>query len=211
MTSTSWVLLVFTSISALLDWVAVARNNAHLEYVAKPLTTVALIAVALSLDVSHETSFEWRIAALVFCLLGDVFLMLPRDEFIKGLGSFAVAQVFFTISFVAGDTTTGGLLVGLVIAVPIAVLLSRRFVSAMHSAGQRDLVAPVIVYIAVISAMSVAAISEGKAVAVGGAAMFLLSDSLIAESRFVQMRHWHPVGIMVTYHVALVGLTLGLL
>jgi len=39
----------------------------------------------------------------------------------------------------------------------------------------------------------------------------MLSDALIAETRFVKARPWQPVGIMVTYHLALTGLVLGLL
>jgi hypothetical protein len=51
----------------------------------------------------------------------------------------------------------------------------------------------------------------GTALGIVGALFFMLSDSLIAEHRFVQERSWQPVGIMVTYHIALAGLALGLL
>jgi uncharacterized membrane protein YhhN len=73
------------------------------------------------------------------------------------------------------------------------------------------LVVPVVAYLIVISAMAVAAVGGGSVVAILGAASFMVSDSLIAESRFVKSRRWHSVGIMVTYHVALAGLVLGLL
>jgi uncharacterized membrane protein YhhN len=63
----------------------------------------------------------------------------------------------------------------------------------------------------VIAAMATSAIAGGTAIGIGGALFFMLSDSLIAESRFVKERNWHSVGIMVTYHVALAGLALGLL
>jgi hypothetical protein len=51
----------------------------------------------------------------------------------------------------------------------------------------------------------------GTALGIVGALFFMLSDSLIAEHRFVKERAWQPVGIMVTYHLALAGLALGLL
>jgi uncharacterized membrane protein YhhN len=73
------------------------------------------------------------------------------------------------------------------------------------------LVVPVVAYMVVISAMAVSSIAAGSAVAVAGAVLFMVSDSLIAESRFVHERRWHGVGIMVTYHAALTGLVLGLL
>lgn len=202
---------MFAAVTAVLDWVAVGRGSAVLEYVAKPAATAALLITAATLDVAHDGPWRWCLAALVFCIAGDVFLMLPRDAFIPGLASFAVAQVLFTVSFMAGDASGVRLLIGLVVAIPVTGLLARRFVGAMKKAGHRELVAPVIVYMVVISAMAISAIAAGSALAIAGAALFLLSDSLIAESRFVRERRWHGVGIMVTYHFALAGLVLGLL
>jgi len=46
-------------------------------------------------------------------------------------------------------------------------------------------------------------------VGVAGALLFLTSDSLIAEQRFVASRSWQPLAIIVTYHLALAGLVLG--
>ena len=205
------MLLVLAAAASLLDWLAVMRKIPSLEYVAKPLTTAALFATALTLDVTHDASWMWRLIALAFCLLGDVFLMLPTDAFVKGLASFAVAQVLFAVSFLSGDPDGARLIIGVVVMVPFAVMLARRFVGAMRRAGHGALVGPVVVYVVVISAMSVTAIAAGSAVAIIGALLFMVSDSLIAETRFVKARAWQPVGIMVTYHAALVGLVLGLL
>lgn len=211
MTSLSWFFLTAAAVLAVVDWVAVARGSVVLEYLSKPTATAALLAMAASLDVIHDASWGWRLAALAFCIAGDVFLMLPRDAFVPGLASFAVAQILFTISFATGESSGSRLVVGVVIAGLAAVVLARRFVGAMRSSGHGELVVPVVVYVVVISAMAVAAIAGGSAVAIAGAVVFMVSDSLIAESRFVQARPWHPVGIMVTYYVALTGLVLGLL
>ena len=205
------VFLAVAVLASVVDWVAVARDRAVLEYVSKPAATAAFLATAATLDVTHGAPWGWRLAALAVCILGDVFLMLPRNAFVPGLASFAVAQVFFAVSFVVDDTSSTGWIVGLVVAVPVAALLARRFIGALRRGGHGDLVVPVSVYVAVISVMAVAAVAGGSLVAIAGAAMFLLSDSLIAETRFVRARSWHPVGIMVTYHLALAGLVLGLL
>jgi len=210
MTSLSWFFLTAAAMLAVVDWVAVARGSVVLEYLSKPIATAALLAMAASLDVIHDASWGWRLAALAFCIAGDVFLMLPRDAFVPGLASFAVAQILFTISFATGETSGSRLVVGVVVAGLAAVVLARRFVGAMRSSGHGELVVPVVVYVVVISAMAVAAIAGGSAVAIAGAVVFMVSDSLIAESRFVRARPWHPVGIMVTYYVALTGLVLGL-
>ncbi len=211
MNTASTSFLVIALAASLLDWFAVARKSERIEYLAKPLATAAFLATAASLDVAHEASRTWHLVALAFCILGDVFLMLPRDSFVPGLGSFAVAQVLFTVSFLSAGSESNRLLIGLLIAIPMTAGLARRYVGALRRAERGDLVAPVIVYMIVISAMAVAAIAGGSAVAVAGAVVFMVSDSLIAETRFVKERAWQPVGIMVTYHAALAGLVLGLL
>lgn len=211
MTDLSFLFLALAAIFAILDWVAVGRNVVTLEYISKPAATVAFLAVAVALDISHGAPWRWLIVALVFCLLGDIFLMLPGDAFVPGLASFAIAQIFFTISFATRETTTDQLVIGLVIVLPIAAVLARRFTSSMIEAVHKALVGPVFVYMVVISAMAVGSISAGGVIAIVGAVLFMLSDSLIAETRFVKARPWHGVGIMVTYHLALAGLVLGVL
>ena len=207
----SFLFLAVAAVFSILNWIAVGRKNTILEYISKPASTVAFLLVLVTVDVVHDASWQWRVAAFVFCFFGNVFLMLPRDAFIPGLASFAIAQVLFTVSFATGETTTGRTIVGLLIAVPAAALLGRRFVGAIRTAGHPELVVPVAVYMVVISAMAVGAIAEGSPVAIAGALIFMVSDSLIAETRFVKERSWHSVGIMVTYHLALAGLALGVL
>jgi len=210
-TPLSVLFLCLAAALAVLDWVAVGRNSAVFEYVSKPSATVALLLTAATLDVSHDAPWSWRLVALAFCVAGDVFLMLPRDAFIPGLASFAVAQILFTVSFATSDVSGGRLVVGLIIAIPASGLLARRFVGAIRKSGHGELAVPVVVYMVVISAMAVGSIAAGSAVAIAGAVLFMASDSLIAESRFVREQRWHGVGIMVTYHLALAGLVLGLL
>ena len=53
MTDAAWVFLVVAAVFAVGDWVAVSRDQARLEYVCKPGTTAALVAVAATLDPAH--------------------------------------------------------------------------------------------------------------------------------------------------------------
>ena len=210
MTSTVVVFLVVATIFSIGDWWAVHASKKSLQYVCKPLATVAFLGVAIAILNADGVPQTWRIIAFVFCLLGDVFLMLPSDAFVPGLASFAIAQICFAVSLLTQDVTSTRLVVGLVIVVPITIFLARRFVKSISTSGYKDLVIPVVVYMMVIAAMAVSAIAGGTAIGIAGAAFFLLSDALIAEHRFVKERSWQPVGIMVTYHVALAGLALGL-
>lgn len=211
MTGTSTAFLVLAVAFSAADWVAVARGNTVLEWVSKPVATLMFLGVAASLDVPHGEAWWWRVAALILCIAGDVFLMLPRDAFVPGLASFAGAQVMFALSFATPEMLPGRFIVGIIIVVPLAAVLARRFVNALRNGGHDGLVVPVTVYLVLISAMTVASIAGGSAPAIAGAVSFMVSDSLIAESRFVENRRWHGTAIMVTYHAALAGLVLGLL
>ena len=62
----------------------------------------------------------------------------------------------------------------------------------------------------VISAMVASAIGVGSPFAIAGAGLFYVSDALIAWNRFVRETPHAPVTIMVTYHLAQVGLVLSL-
>ena len=63
---------------------------------------------------------------------------------------------------------------------------------------------------AVISAMVVVAFGHGETWGVVGALAFYASDALIGFDRFVGSLPGAPVAIMMTYHLALVGLLLSL-
>lgn len=210
MTTTAWVVLGVAILASAVDWVAVGRGERRLEYLAKPAATLAFLAVALTLEPTHGDVRTWFAVALVASLAGDVFLMLPRDRFVFGLGSFLVAQVLFAIGFSQHPGTLTEHLVGIGVVAALAVPLCARFVGALRAAGRSELVVPVVVYMLAIGAMASTAIASGNGVAIAGALLFLASDSLIAETRFVRERPWGRVAIMVTYHGALAGLVLSL-
>ena len=202
--------LAVALVIAALDWFAVAGRSRGLEYLCKPVATLAFLAAAATLDPASDAARAWCCVALVACLLGDVFLMLPRDAFVAGLASFAVAQVCFTIGFAHQDPTPLRLLIGIVVVAIVAVPLATRFVRALRATGDSALVPPVVGYVVLLAAMVASALAGGDAWGVVGAVLFLASDSLIAEQRFVAARRWAGVAIMVTYHLALAGLVLGL-
>jgi uncharacterized membrane protein YhhN len=208
--TTALVFIVVALSCSVVDWMAVARQIKPLEYICKPLAAIGFVATAIALDPADDTVRVWLVIALVFCVAGDVFLMLPRDAFVPGLASFAVAQVLFTVSFAVSGTTTLRLVIGLVIVASGSALLARRFIGALRRTQQSALIAPIVIYMMVISAMVIGAIAGGSALAITGAILFLISDSLIAEERFVEQRRWQPMTIIVTYHLALAGLVLGL-
>jgi uncharacterized membrane protein YhhN len=209
-TAEAWALLVVAAILAAGDWVAVAHGIERLEYVCKPGALAALIGVALTLDPAHGDVRAWFVVALALSLAGDVFLMLPSDRFVAGLASFLLAHVAYVIGLTRHGGSAGALLVAAVPVVAVAGLLGARFLRATRAAGHRELVGPLVAYMAVIAAMVSCAVASGKLLAAGGAVVFLSSVAVFAETGFVGPRDWAPVVIMVTYHLGQAGLTLSL-
>lgn len=210
MTPWAIALMVGALLVAAVDWWAVVRRNKIVEYICKPGVAVLIMVAAAVVDTDNGTARSWMVAALVFCIAGDVFLMLPRDAFVPGLASFAVAQILFAVSFAVRDVSVTGIVVAVILVLATSSVLARRFIKALRNADQHSLIPPIVVYMLVISAMVVSAIASGNAVGIVGAILFMASDSLIAEERFVQRRRWQPVTIIVTYHLALAGLVLAL-
>ncbi len=202
--------LAVAGVFAVVDWFAVARSSKPTEYVAKPATLVALIVTAVLLDPVSDTQRAWFVAALVFSLGGDVFLMLPRDLFVAGLASFLVGH----LAYIVGINVLGGdaldVIVASIVVVAVAAPLAVRIVRAVMATDHR-LVGPVVVYVLAITAMVVSALAAGVAWMIVGAILFYASDALIAWNRFVRPTPWMPVAIIVTYHLGQAGLTLGLL
>ena len=192
------LLIAAPAIFAVGDWLAVGRRSKRVEYVCKPATTVALIAIALSLHPHLASQRAAFVVALAFSLAGDVFLMLPFDGFIFGLASFFVAHVAFVVGFVVAHPHVGALIGGIAFVAVYAASLGSRVLRA----APRDLRLPVVAYVGVISVMVALAIGSTNGLAVAGAVAFLVSDTLIAWNRFVRPIASAPVAIMVTYHAA---------
>src|SRR5215216_3613885 len=90
-------------ISGLLTISAEYRGPRIQFYVFKPLTVVLIILVAL--ETKHATTQQYKsliVAGLLCSLVGDVFLMWPRDRFVAGLVSFLVAHLFYIAAFAPG-------------------------------------------------------------------------------------------------------------
>jgi uncharacterized membrane protein YhhN len=211
LTQTAWLLLATAGAFAAFDWLAVVRRLDRLEYLAKPAAMVALVGIALTLT-PHIDTRRWAfVVALVFSLAGDVFLMLPGDYFVAGLGSFLLAHIAYIVGLRIGATDIRPLIVSAIPVTVVAALIGGRVLRALRT-EHPELVFPVSAYIGVIAVMVSAALATGEPLAAFGAVFFFASDALIAWSRFVMPLDWAPVTIMVTYHVgqAMLVLSLGL-
>jgi uncharacterized membrane protein YhhN len=209
-TGAAWVFLVCAAVVALADWVAVVRGQKTLEYACKPLTIVLLMAVAATVHVDDGSVRGWFLAALTLSMLGDVWLMLPRDLFIPGLASFFLAHVAFIAGMWVDGVSFLGFTLGLTVAVIAAIVVGGRVLRAVKGGEDPAMAVPVGAYMGVISLMLASAVGTEEPLAIGGAALFFCSDALIAWERFVRPQPWHRLAIIVTYHLAQAGLALSL-
>ena len=149
---TALVALIVTGVFALGDWWSRVRDDKRLEYVCKPATLTALIVVAVALDPASGASDRraWFVAALVFSLLGDVFLMLPRDAFVPGLAAFLVAHVCYVVGFWTDPPAAVAMVIAAVIVVAGRRARSRRTV-LRALASEPALRPPVAIYMVVIA------------------------------------------------------------
>ncbi|MGI8775757.1 MAG: lysoplasmalogenase [Actinomycetota bacterium] len=218
MNGATQILLVLGAAAALVDWWAVHRRDKSVEYVAKPAVMVFLIAAAVALDPIDPARRDWFVMALILSLAGDVFLMLP-DRFIPGLASFLLAHGAYIIGFqfrpehLAGSyPELGAVGVGVIAAFFLAVVLlvGRRILAGARESNPK-LAIPVAGYMAAIATMVLVAMADFIPLAVAGAALFFLSDTLIGFNRFVRPAPWMPVAIIATYHLAQFGLVASLI
>lgn len=210
MTATAFLLLAFTLVVAVAEWIAVGTSKKSAEYVLKPLTMVALIAAALAIEPVDGAMKVFFIGALAFSLLGDIFLMLPRNLFVAGLASFLVGHLCYIAGLQLRGQDGVWFVVGLVIVLVAVMTIGRRIVRSVRQSDEPAMAVPVTAYVAVISFMLASAFGTRNIFAILGAGLFYASDALIAWTRFVTPKPWGRVAIMVTYHLGQIGLVLAL-
>lgn len=172
----------------------------------KPLAMVlAILFVAARANGLREARSHTLllVAALLLCLAGDVFLMLP-GLFIPGLVSFLLAHLCYLALFRQGQRwfPSGKALAGtLAAAVVMYAILFPHLGPVLKVA--------VAAYALVIATMAAQAIGRATVLrdpaAVGvavGAGLFMLSDALLAINRFAQPLPLAQLWVLSTYYAA---------
>jgi uncharacterized membrane protein YhhN len=152
-------------------------------------------------------------AALVLSSIGDVFLALDRRRYFgHALTAFLLAHGAYILLFVR--SRTGVLRPGGRQSILTAlVLVYSLLLTSWLAPGLGPYTVPVVIYACAITAMTVSAILAGFSqpyIAIG-AMLFMLSDSLIAVTRF--KTGWTPAAYLVwpMYYLGQYGITVGFL
>ncbi len=152
--------------------------------VPKMVAATAFIAVALSAGALDTTFGRIMLVGLALSWFGDLFLTYNgRTPFVAGLASFLAGHVAYVIAFINRGLDDGVYL--LLAAVVVAAIPVMRW---LMPTVPRELKAPVIAYIGVISAMVATAGATNMAdtdwrIPIGALA-FYLSDIFVARDRF---------------------------
>lgn len=185
-------------------------GNALLQYISKPLLMPVLMLYFLACTGKVESGLKkWVLLALFFSWAGDVLLMFQEkmpDFFLFGLSAFLLAHVFY-ILFFHGIRTREGIKGNFFLLLPVAGYYGGLIMLLSSHLG--DMKMPVIIYGLVISFMLVLALhmlysrnkEAGKLLA-AGAALFVVSDSLLAINRFYQAFSFANIAVMLTYGIA---------
>lgn len=214
-----WLILAF--VFAALEALAMGRDSGRLEYLAKPAVMVCLFAWIYT-TTGLKGMALWFGVGLLFSLAGDILLMISLDRlFLPGLFTFLLAHLAYIAGFKDQIlAASGGSVFLMAILAVSAVRVIRRIAGAMRARGQTSLVAPVIVYSAVISIMLFAAMSTifdpawstGASLLVSlGAFLFYLSDVILAWNQFVSPITNGRLLNILTYHLGQIGIIAGVI
>lgn len=221
-------ILIAVLIFAVLEWFFEYKKNRQGIYLTKPTTMMLLIIwVWFYADVPrlmsgiNTSSVIWFIFGLLFCLGGDVFLMLSERFFMPGLISFLVGHICYIVGFGMPIPPPGSEMGAMLIAaflVFVAGWVYVRLAGGMRVSGKEHMRIPVLFYTVVIVLMLFSALmtlfNDGwdllPSVLVSvGALIFLVSDIMNAWVRFVALIPNHRLWIMSTYHLAQVCIAIG--
>jgi uncharacterized membrane protein YhhN len=183
--ATWWPYALVTAAGLAVTLAGERSGRSALVYVAKPVASLAFVALAWSRYEPPGPYGAWIVVGLLLSLVGDVCLAHPRG-LRAGLGAFLLAHLAYVAAF---HSLLPAREWPLAAALPFAAAsaLAARWLWP-HLGAMR---APVAAYVAAITVMAWGAGSvflAGRAswLAAAGAVLFYLSDLAVARQRFVR-------------------------
>ena len=183
-----------------------ATDESPIVYVAKPLTTTMLIALALTTRDPIAASYRALVVAgLLASLVGDVLLMLPSDRLIAALGSFWVAHLLYLAAF----ASRASLLRHRSTVIGYVVMSTSVLAMVLPAVGGllRTVIITDVIVITVMASQAASwmldeARSSSARLAAVGAALLVTSATLFALDRFVQIVPMRDLLVLGTYWLA---------
>lgn len=200
------ILLPIIALTGSVHIAAFYVKKPQLRLIFKPLTTVLVIVLALLQPVYIPENYRYFIlAGLIFSLIGDVMLVLPKEQFIPGLISFFIAHVVFIAAF---SVDFGFQWDWIFLFVVVAILAPYLWVLLRHT---KDMTIPVSAYTVILIILLWQTLArfwyfgDSRTLYIFlGAVLFVFSDAILAYDKFVKKFKLAEVLLMVTYWAALI-------
>jgi uncharacterized membrane protein YhhN len=174
---------------------------------------ITLLILASGVTANRDVSWRYRwsiVAGLGFSAAGDVFLMLPGDFFVPGLGSFLIAHICYLWAFTADSRllerrlpyVIGGVLgMGLLHWLWPGVAGPLRFPVALYAVALLSMAAQA-------TGRAMSKHDAAAALAAVGANLFVVSDAVLAVQRFHHPFSGGRIILLGTYFAAQGGIAL---
>jgi uncharacterized membrane protein YhhN len=176
-----------------------ALNQPWLNFVFKPLATLALIVYAWGRG-GESPARTWVLVGLLLSLAGDIALLWPKEGFLPGLIAFLLAHLAYLVAFtrVAAFALRPWCFV-------VYALVAGAILWQLWPGVPGGLRIPVIAYVVCLAAMAAQAAvvwrsgaPRGAVLALGGA-LFVASDALLATNKFMAPLPLASLWILATY------------
>jgi uncharacterized membrane protein YhhN len=209
----------FYVVLVLFDLACGAQSLENYRVISKPLLLISLLAYfILRAKNNRNATCYTMVAALIFSLSGDVFLLFETSNslfFTLGLASFLIAHILFAITFTKkwNSNKEGSFKWILISLLSYGLVL---FLILQDNLGSLKI--PVMLYISGILAMVITAYKRKGSVPLSsfnyvfiGAIFFVISDSTLAIHKFLFTIPIAHIIIMGTYAAAQFLITKGIL
>lgn len=208
-----WFTLVSTAVAIA---AALGLLPGALVFVAKPLTTIAIIAWAWPRGAAEPMLRRLVLLGLVLSLAGDIALLWPKEGFLPGLVAFLLAHLAYIAAFCTRARFAARRLPFVAYGAVAGLILALLWPGV--PAGLRG---PVLAYVLCLASMAAQAAVVWRVVggsaetthetaneaprwrlaAIGGA-LFVVSDALLATNKFAVPLPLAPLWILASYWAA---------
>jgi uncharacterized membrane protein YhhN len=176
------------------------------QLMTKPFLSLLFIIAAMIQPHQGSTYYHLILTGLILCLIGDVCLIFiqSRKIFTAGIAAFLAGHVMYVIAFFSFGVT--GPFLWITAAVTLC-LSAGVFLWLRPSLG--EMLAPIIAYVVIITAMviSAAALASNtglgafaRILVFGGAVLFYFSDIFVARQRFIKKAFFNRAAGLPMYY-----------
>lgn len=217
--TTKFYLILFW-LTAIVHITSIIIGSEIIKTISKPFLMVFLAGFYWSFakNIREYRLSLWVYGALVFSFFGDILLMITEQNniwpaiqeetwFILGVFSFMIAQIFYIITYRYFQLNLGQKSgKNITISLSLVVILYTMILWAKLYPNLDDMLIPVTIYTLTILTMVLISITRHNKTSrksfllvFSGAAIFLLSDSMIAINKFISPLGNERLLIMITY------------